>query len=474
MHQKGPLTFAFFSAVADWLAVALALGTAYWIRFGSGWIAAPKGIPDFGSYLPGFLFTAFGWVVIFGFLGLYDPNRGLNWGDEALLALKGALLGTLMTMSTAFLYRGISYSRLFFLLAVPLAFLFVLAARGVGRRVRACLRSRGFGVEPALFVGGGRLVDEMRRRIEARPDLGFRIVGAVTDEDLPAPEGVRDLGPPETIAEVCRREGVSRVFIALPEEKREKIVEILRACENLPVRFEIVPDLFGRLGERIRISEMDGIPLLGVKGFPLEAWNRFVKRAFDIAVAASLVLLLLPLLPVLAAAIKLDSPGPVFYRQRRIGRDGRVFDIAKLRSMVANAEAATGPVWAKERDERQTRLGGFLRRTSLDELPQLWNVLRGEMSLVGPRPERPHFARRFEKNVPRYFDRHRVKSGMTGWAQVNGLRGNTPIEDRTRFDVFYVENWSLLFDLKILFLTARHLVRHTLRPEGDDPEPSTR
>ncbi|MFH1277360.1 MAG: undecaprenyl-phosphate glucose phosphotransferase [Candidatus Eisenbacteria bacterium] len=474
MHQKGPLTFAFFSAVADWLAVALALGGAYWIRFGSGWIAAPRGVPDFGSYLPGFLFTAFGWVVIFAFLGLYAPNRGLNWSDETLLVLKGAMLGTFLAMSTAFLYRGISYSRLFFVLAVPLAFLFVLAARGAGRKVRLALRARGFGVECALFVGGGRLVDEIRRRIEARPDLGFRIVGALSDEDLPVPEGVRDLGRPEAIAEVCRREEVSRVFIALPEEKRETIVGILRACENLPLRFEIVPDLFGRLGERMRVSEMDGIPLLGVKGFPLEAWNRFVKRTFDIVLASLLILLLLPFLPVVAAAIKIDSPGPVFYRQRRIGRDGRVFDIAKLRSMVLDAEAETGPVWAKKGDERRTRIGSLIRRTSLDELPQLWNVLRGEMSLIGPRPERPHFVRRFERDVPRYFDRHRVKSGMTGWAQVNGLRGNTPIEERTLYDVFYVENWSLLFDVKILFLTARHLVRHALRPEGDDPEPSTR
>ncbi|MFH1682066.1 MAG: sugar transferase, partial [Candidatus Eisenbacteria bacterium] len=342
----------------------------------------------------------------------------------------------------------------------------VLLSRGAVRRMRRYARSRGIGIENVLLVGGGDLADAIRMRIEARPERAYRLVGAVSDPSLPPPEGIPNLGTLESISEVCRTRRVSRVFIALPESMRDRIFAILRGCEDLPLQFEIVPDLFASIGERMRLSEIDGIPLLGVKDFPLQSWNRFVKRTFDIVLSVFLLLLFLPFLVLLAAAIRLDSPGPALYRQRRIGRDGRVFRIAKLRSMVADAEKETGPVWAAQDDSRRTRIGAFLRRTSLDELPQLWNVLRGDMSLVGPRPERPHFVREFQRNVPRYFDRHRVKSGITGWAQVNGLRGNTPIEERTRYDVYYVENWSLLLDLRILLLTALHVVRHAAGPES--------
>ena len=315
-----------------------------------------------------------------------------------------------------------------------------------------------------LLVGGGRLAGEIRRRIDQRPDFGYAIVGAIAEGESPVPQGIPSLGSLEEVGEICRTHEITRVFIALPESRRHLTVEVLRACENLPIEFEIVPDLFSQIGERVRLTDMDGIPLLGVKAFPLQAWGRFVKRAFDIVLSLLLLILLIPLFSILALGIRLESRGPVFYRQRRIGRDGRVFMIAKFRSMVTGAERQTGPVWASDGDPRQTRVGSFLRRTSLDELPQLWNVLKGEMSLVGPRPERPHFAERFQKVVPRYYDRHRVKSGMTGWAQVHGLRGNTSIEERTRYDVFYVENWSLLFDVKILLLTAKHVAQHALQP----------
>jgi exopolysaccharide biosynthesis polyprenyl glycosylphosphotransferase len=256
------------------------------------------------------------------------------------------------------------------------------------------------------------------------------------------------------------RDGIDRIFIAIEGAPDEAAAKIVRSCAHLPVQFEVVPDLFGRINERMRLTEMDGIPLLGVKGFPLESWNRFVKRTFDIVVSALLLLVLSPIGLLLTLAIKLDSRGPVFYTQIRMGRDGRIFRIHKFRSMQRNAEAETGPVWASQEDSRTTRVGSILRRTSLDELPQLWNVFRGNMSLVGPRPERPHFVRQFGERIPRYFDRHRVKSGMTGWAQVNGLRGDTSVEERTRYDVFYVENWSLFFDVKILLLTLRHVVKH--------------
>jgi exopolysaccharide biosynthesis polyprenyl glycosylphosphotransferase len=218
----------------------------------------------------------------------------------------------------------------------------------------------------------------------------------------------------------------------------------------------MVPDLLDMMTSQVRIKELEGIPFIRIKTTPMSTWNQILKRSFDLIVASIVLILVCPVFLLLAVLIKLTSPGPVFYLQERIGLDGRSFRVMKFRSMKVDAEKTTGPVWAQRADPRTTGLGKFLRRFSLDELPQLINVIKGEMSLVGPRPERPHFVEQFKKEVPKYLDRHRVKTGMTGWAQVNGLRGaDGSIEERTKFDVYYVENWSLVFDLKIILKTIR-------------------
>ncbi len=220
-----------------------------------------------------------------------------------------------------------------------------------------------------------------------------------------------------------------------------------------------VPDLFALHTSKMRLRELAGIPFISVREVSLSGADRIVKRTFDLVLSALALLVLAPVLLVLALAVKLTSRGPVFYRQERVGRDGREFDMLKFRTMRTDAEQASGPVWAQEDDPRVTPLGRALRRWSLDELPQFWNVLRGDMSLVGPRPERQVFVEQFSEQMPRYFERHRVKSGLTGWAQVNGLRGNTSIEDRTLFDLHYVENWSVWLDLRILLMTVHHVLR---------------
>jgi exopolysaccharide biosynthesis polyprenyl glycosylphosphotransferase len=220
----------------------------------------------------------------------------------------------------------------------------------------------------------------------------------------------------------------------------------------------MVPDLLELMTSRVRIQELYGIPFIRIKGVPMTTWNLIVKRSFDVVVSGICLILASPVLASIALLIKLDSRGPIYYSQERVGLDGRPFRLLKFRTMRVDAESGTGPVWAKKDDPRKTRIGGFLRRFSLDELPQLLNVLRGEMSIVGPRPERQHFVDQFKKEIPKYLDRHRVKTGMTGWAQVNGLRGNAPIEERTKFDVYYVENWSLVFDLKIILKTVRAVI----------------
>jgi exopolysaccharide biosynthesis polyprenyl glycosylphosphotransferase len=233
------------------------------------------------------------------------------------------------------------------------------------------------------------------------------------------------------------------------------MMEIILSCEDLRVEFQIVPDMFEIMATRVKVLSLDGIPLISLGRTPLEGWNRLLKMGMDIAISSIGLVILSPLLAVLAILIKLDSKGPVFFRQERLGRDGRRFIQYKFRSMVENAEEKTGPVFATEDDSRRTKMGAFLRKNNLDELPQLFNVLKGEMSLVGPRPERQFFVDKFKEGIPRYFLRHKVKSGLTGWAQVNGLRGDTSIEERTKYDLFYMENWSLSFDIKIILLTLK-------------------
>ncbi len=220
----------------------------------------------------------------------------------------------------------------------------------------------------------------------------------------------------------------------------------------------MVPDMLELMTSRIRIQEIEGIPFLKLKDIPMTTWNRILKRLFDIFITVAGLIIALPIMIFVAIVIKLSSPGPIFYIQERVGLDGVSFPLIKFRSMRIDAETLSGPVRNKKDDNRATLIGKILRRTSLDELPQLFNVLLGQMSVVGPRPERPFFVEQFKNNIPKYLERHRVKTGMTGWAQVNGLRGDVPIEERTKFDIYYVENWSLVFDIKIILKTIRAVI----------------
>jgi exopolysaccharide biosynthesis polyprenyl glycosylphosphotransferase len=255
------------------------------------------------------------------------------------------------------------------------------------------------------------------------------------------------------VRDFVRTHRVDRLIVTDPSLSPDARLDLVEACHEEGVRCDFVPELFEVMLGRVRVEEIDGVPLVGVRLVPLGRLQRFQKRTLDLVGSAAGLLVLAPLLLVVAACVRLDSKGPVLFRQRRLGRDGREFDMLKFRSMPMTAERGTGPVRATRDDPRPTRVGRVLRRTSADELPQLWNVLQGEMSLVGPRPERPVFVDEFRRSIPRYLERHGVKSGITGWAQVHGLRGDTSIEERTRYDIWYVENWSIGLDLRILALT---------------------
>jgi exopolysaccharide biosynthesis polyprenyl glycosylphosphotransferase len=323
---------------------------------------------------------------------------------------------------------------------------------------------------PALIVGAGLIGAHVARRLETHPEYGLRPVGFLDDDPPPSVEveGRRAplLGRPADLAQVVERTDARHVILAFSSSSDSSLIPLVRRCDELGLEVSVVPRLFESLNDRMMYETLGGLPVLGLRTVAPKGWQFAVKHSFDRLVAALVLVILAPALLALAAAVRLSSPGPVLFRQRRVGRDGTVFDLLKFRSMRLDSDrpapfvpqpgAAPGGV---EGDDRRTPIGRLLRRSSLDELPQLINVLRGEMSLVGPRPERPEFVELFSTDVPRYRDRHRVKSGITGWAQVHGLRGSTSLADRVEWDNYYIGHFSLGLDLKILALTLAALFR---------------
>jgi exopolysaccharide biosynthesis polyprenyl glycosylphosphotransferase len=279
------------------------------------------------------------------------------------------------------------------------------------------------------------------------------VVGQVADEAGGGINGLPVLGRYQDVGRVVAERGIDQVFLALPHTDFKATKEILYGLAGSPAAIKIIPDFGPLLRLCGTAEEFEGLPMLSLQDPALYGWNQVLKRSFDLAGSALLLIILAPFLGAIALLIRYVDGPPLLYRQERMGLDGRRFQMLKFRTMRVDAEAESGPVWAVPDDPRRSRMGSFLRRFSLDELPQLWNVLRGEMSLVGPRPERPVFIQEFRQHVPQYILRHKVKAGMTGWAQVNGWRGNTPVTRRTEYDLYYIEHWSLALDLKILWLT---------------------
>ena len=323
------------------------------------------------------------------------------------------------------------------------------------------LYRHGRELKTAAIVGSNNTADEIFSLLSFHSSLGYEVVGYYADSPAAATlklSAAKYLGTIKDLPIGITAHRLQTVLIALSHKEHPQLLEMIRDAEGLNIELMMVPDMLDMMTSRVRIQDIEGIPFLKIKEIPLSTWNRITKRAFDIFFSSVILVLTLPFTVVLATIIKLTSKGPIFFAQERISLDGRPFLVLKFRTMRADAEVFSGPVRAKKGDPRVTSIGRILRRTSLDELPQLWNVLTGHMSIVGPRPERPFFVEQFKGKIPRYLERHRVKTGMTGWAQVNGLRGDAPIDERTKYDIYYVENWSLVFDMKIILKTIRAVI----------------
>jgi exopolysaccharide biosynthesis polyprenyl glycosylphosphotransferase len=399
--------------------------------------------------------------------------------DSCFGALRSASTGVLLAIATA----AVAGAQRITPAAVWLWLITTLLMFGertvIGLLTRRA-RLRGDLATPTLVVGAGIVGGHVARRLLERPEYGLHPVGFLDADPMPEGAdtgGVPVLGGPEDLAEVCERTGARQVILAFAAERDRRLVEVVNQCRTLGIGVSVVPRLYESINERARLDHIGGLPLLALAPVNPKGWQFAVKHAFDRVFAMVTVLLLSPLLAAIALSVRLSSPGPVIFRQRRVGRDERAFDLLKFRTMRIEADAdrqfiprAGSAPGGVEGVDRRTSIGRWLRSTSLDELPQLLNVLRGEMSMIGPRPERPEFVERFAGEIPNYDSRHRVKSGITGWAQVNGLRGQTSIADRIEWDNHYIENWSLSLDLRTLALTFAEVLRFR---EDRQPLPST-
>ncbi len=443
--------------ISDLCMILGAFHFTFWFRFESGLFPLPLGHPDFRIYLRGLVVAAPLMIAAFRASGLYIEERISTFMEETLMVVKAVAVSFLLLLAASFFFRQNTFSRVY----LPLAWVGVTLYVLVGRYALAILyleyRRRHNKFNEILMVGANRNAAWYALHQLRQFRLCTKVVG-ILDRHYPGItkyKGVSVLGRPEDLERVlAENPHFNEVIVATPDVSHDRVVEMMAHCDKNLVSFKWVPDVLGLAATQMRVHYKFGLALLSPKESPLAEWeNRLLKRAMDVVLASVALIALLPVFAIIAAVIVLDSRGPVFYRQERVGEDGRVFLLYKFRTMRPNAEKETGPVWARENDARRTRVGSVLRKLNFDELPQLCNVFVGDMSLVGPRPERPHFVGRFREDIPHYMGRHHIKSGITGWAQVNGLRGNTSIEERTKYDLFYIENWSLLLDFKILFMT---------------------
>ena len=438
------------------LAFDLALITGSWlvayeVRFH---LIGGVDVPPFRDYALQLVPILVVWGFTFRAFDLYRPSRLGSYASEWWAVTQASSVGVLVLIAVmSFGFRQYEYSRLVIAMFWVLSIGLVSVARAGFREALRVARRRGYNQRYAVVVGGGEPAAELLRVLRRRPDAGIQVLGLLSDKrDVPE-LNVRWLGGIEEIKPVLASGRVDIVFVALPHTDYPRLTTVLHEIGDEPVAIHFVPDVFALASLRGGVEQFEGIPFIHLRESPLYGWNLVLKRTLDVAVGSAALALAAPLMLAIAVAIRLTSSGPILYRQERMGLDGRKFAMLKFRTMQQGAEDETGPVWARPDDPRRTTLGAALRRWSLDELPQLWNVLRGEMSLVGPRPERPSFVEEFRRNVPGYMLRHKVKAGITGWAQIHGWRGNSSIDKRIEYDLYYIEQWSLGLDLKILFQT---------------------
>jgi exopolysaccharide biosynthesis polyprenyl glycosylphosphotransferase len=459
MRQRTRVLIALALVLCDVIGINAGFIGAYWALYGQ--IANEFSRPaDSQRWWFLILFNA-ACALIFIAYRLYHFKRGTSRVDEAYTVFVAISIAALVATVIATLV-GLRFTTWMLIAAWLSAVALTVLLRNVHRSVVYALRKRGYDQVRTLIVGAGPVGQMIAQVVIDAPHLGYDVQGFLDDDAsigttyhaAPVLGRLRDI---RRVVRTCR---ISEILIALPGIDPQRMLDLVGECADEPVAIKIYPDTFQIItNNELSLGDLGGLPLMSVKSSPLDrGWNRALKRAVDMFGALIGLIVLSPLMLLVALLVKLESPGPALFIQERVGTNGELFPMIKFRSMRVDSEER-GPGWTVENDPRRTRIGTFIRRYSIDELPQLINVLLGDMSLVGPRAEQPFFVERFSQQIPHYMRRHKEKAGITGWAQVNGLRGDTPISERTRYDLYYVENWSVLFDIKIIVRTLAGLFR---------------
>ncbi len=446
-----------FMFLLDMAVTAGAWSLAFWVRFDSGMFAAPLGRPEFVHYakfIPAVLGLA---AISYRAFRFYAARRSDSLLGEWFDIARAQIMLFLFMTGVTFVYKSYEYSRGAFGIFIVLNGAALVLERTSVRLALRWARRHGWNLRRALIVGAGRAGQELALSLRRHRWMGIVPAGYVdgrADRLGRRFHRVTVVGPPENLPALIKEHGADQVYVALPAREHETFEKVMELLAEETVDVRVIPDIGSFDALNHSITDIDGVPVILLRESPLYGWNLVLKRFLDVAFSGFVLLLISPVLAAVALGVKLSSPGPIFYGQERMGLDGRTFKMWKFRSMRVDAEAQTGAKWATADDPRKTKFGAFIRKTSLDELPQFWNVLVGDMSVVGPRPERPVFIQEFKKQIPRYMLRHKMKAGITGWAQVNGWRGNTSLKKRIQYDLYYIENWSLWLDVRIVLLTV--------------------
>ncbi len=471
MSEKSQERIRKFSDLSLYLVDIFMLALAFWLGYEaskSSLLFGPLiGGVEFSRYIPMLILQVVFTVTIFYLQRMYHQRRSISRIDLArnIIALVTVSVFLVNGVQEAF-FRSTSivpadYPRRMLLFVWLFSMILIIVGRELHRWFKVYLRRRGYERDNLLIVGLGRIATSIADKIIASTELGYNLLGLVdarpTMPHPSVPSKWDIIGSVDELDYLIDRYKVAQVIIVLPDAHRDELVEMVAKCRRGRVDVKVYPDVLSFMSHDMSVDELGGIPLITVRDIALRGWKLSLKRGLDVAGSLFGLVALSPFMLLTGILIRLESPGPVFYTQERMGLDGRPFHMIKFRSMRSDAEQK-GVGWTTRNDDRVTRLGPIMRKTSWDEIPQLINVFLGEMSLVGPRPERPYWVQQFRDKVPRYMERHREKAGMTGWAQVNGMRGDTSIEDRTAFDLWYVENWSLWLDIKIIIRTVLNIV----------------
>lgn len=455
MIKKNQKILNMLQFVLDMAAILISIAASWYLRFYSGivpiWF---PGVLSFWDYFnPVLMFLPFFAICLYLFK-LYDPQRKNTFSEEVYAIVKANSTGIFIFVLFLFLSKQMHYSRVMLALHVVLVNLFMIGERGSIRLMLRRMRAKGYNLKHIILVGDSDASRRIIHSMASNRHWGYNIIGVIStgivETDFPA----RHLGILSDLEEVITRENADEVFITLELNEYKVVDKIIRICEKAGVKTYIVPDYYRYLPARPFVEDVDGLPIINIRYIPLDnPVYAFAKRFLDILISGIGLLAISPVLIIVAILVRLDSPGPVIFVQERVGLNRKPFKMYKFRSMRLQTDEEEHDKWTTKDDPRKTKIGNFIRKTSIDELPQLFNVLKGDMSLVGPRPERPYFVEKFKEEVPRYMIKHQVRPGITGWAQVQGWRGDTSIVRRIECDIYYIENWSLIFDARIFLMT---------------------